>query len=258
MEDEFQEYRKGYEKAAMYYNLFSSNEDIPFYLSYAKEFGSPVLDIAAGTGRVSFELARKGFDVVAVENSSMMLEVFREELAKQDTSISNRISIVEGDMRNFALNQKFPLIIIPTSFGHALTTDEQLSLLRCVHSHLAVNGVFILDLFPGGRQPEYASFEEHSVDIDGGRTVSRSGIMKSDPLKQILSLDLTFTIRDAHTGTILKEINQKSGAALIFKREANLLLMLSKLECIEEFGDFSKSPYTPDSGRQILVVKKSE
>jgi len=258
MGDEFQEYRKGYEKAAMYYNLFSNNEDIPFYLSYAKDTGSPVLDLAAGTGRVSFELARKGFDVVAVENSPAMLTVFREELAKQDASISNRISLVVGDMRNFALNQKFPLIIIPTSFGHALTTVEQLSLLRCAYNHLAVNAVFILDLFPGGRQPEYASFEEPPVDIGGGRTISRSGIMKSDPVKQILSLELTFTIRDSHTGKILEEINQKSGAALIFKREANLLLMLSNLECVEEFGDFCKSPYTPDSGHQILVVKKSE
>ncbi|MDF1537880.1 MAG: class I SAM-dependent methyltransferase [Candidatus Thorarchaeota archaeon] len=258
MGNEFEEFRKGYEKAAKYYNLFASNEDIPFYLSFANEFGSPVLDLAAGTGRVSFELARKGFDVFAVENSSAMLAVFREELAKQESSITNRISLHDADMRNFSLGRKFPLIIIPTSFGHALATEEQLALLRCVHDHLADSGIFILDLFPGGRQPEYASFEEPPVDIDGGRTVSRSGIMKSDPLKQILSINLTFTIRDGHTGTVLEEINQKSGAAVVFKREADLLLMLSNLECVEEFGDFSKTPYSSDSGRRILVIRKKE
>lgn len=256
MGKELEEYRRGYDNAARYYNLFANNEDIPFYLSYANIAGSPVLDLAAGTGRVSFELARKGFDVVAVENSSAMLAVFREELAKEDTSISNRISLVETDMRNFALNQKFPLIIIPTSFGHALTTEEQLSLLRCVYNHLDDNGIFILDLFPGGQQHEYASFEEPPVNIDGGRTVSRSGIMKTDPLKQILSLDLTFTIRDADTGTVLEEINQKSGAALVFKREADLLLMLTNLEHTEEFGDYSKTSYSNDSGQRILVVRR--
>ncbi len=258
MGDEFQEYRKGYEKAARYYNLFANNEDIPFYLSYAKECGSPILDLAAGTGRVSFELAKNGFDVVALENSVAMLDVFREELAKQDESVSTRISLVEGDMRNFDLDVKFPLIIIPTSFGHALTTEEQLSLLRCVHNHLDDKGIFILDLFPGGKQPEYASFEEPPIDIDGGRTVSRSGIMMTDSLKQILSLDLIFTIRDTHTEIILEEINQKSGAALVFNREADLLLMLSHLECTEEFGDYSKNSYSTDSGYRILVVRKKE
>lgn len=258
MHDDLEDYRKGYEKAAEYYNLFADNIDIPFYLDYAKEAGSPVLDLAAGTGRVAFELAKKGHEVVAIENSSAMLEVFRKELSQHESSISKRIRLIEADMRDFSLNRKFQLIIIPTSFGHALTSDEQLSLLRCVYNHLESNGLFILDLFPGGRQPEFASFEEPPVPIDRNRTVSRSGIMKKDPVKQILSLELTFTIRDANTGDTIDEIHLKSGAALVFNREANLLLKLSNLHCIQEYGDFLKNPYTPESGRRIMIVKRRD
>ncbi len=256
MGDELERYREGYEKAAEYYNLFASNEDLPFYLSYARKTGHPILDIAAGSGRVSLYLAREGFQVIALEKSKTMLQEFRKQMDSEDNSISKRIQIIECNMIDFDLKQEFPLIIIPTSFGHALTKNEQLSLLRCIHNHLEDDGLFVVDLFPAGRQPEYASFEEPSVDIGDGRSVSRSGIMKSDPLKRLLTLDLTFTITETKTGRLIEKINLESGVALIYMKEFDLLLGQTNLEIVEEFGDFQKSPYSESSGRRIAVIRK--
>ncbi|MFW9850688.1 MAG: class I SAM-dependent methyltransferase [Candidatus Thorarchaeota archaeon] len=249
-------YREGYEKAAEYYNLFANNEDLPFYLSYARKTGSPILDIAAGSGRVSFYLAREGFQVIALEKSKAMLQEFRKQIDSEDNSISNRIQIIEGNMIDFDLRQKFPLIIIPTSFGHAMANDEQLSLLTCIRNHLQDDGLFVVDLFPAGRQPEYASFEGPFVDIGDGRSVSRSGIMKSNPSKRLLTLELTFTIIETKTGKLVEKINLESGVALIYSREFDLLLDQTNLEIIEEFGDFQKSPYTESSGRRIVTIRK--
>ncbi|MFW9908463.1 MAG: class I SAM-dependent methyltransferase [Candidatus Thorarchaeota archaeon] len=255
-EKELDQYRRGYEKAARYYNLFANNDDVPFYLLYAKKQGPPILDLAAGTGRISLELARSGFEVVALESSPAMIEEFRRQLEIHPDNVSNRITIVEGNMLDFNLSRTFPLVIIPSSFGHALTTDEQLALLRCVRNHLRDDGLFIVDLFPGGRQPLHGSFAENPVDLGDGTTVSRSGTIETNAITQILSLDLTFTIRDKATGRVLETISQKSGAALVFNREADLLMRAAKLNIVDEFGGFDRTPYTEDSGRRILVLSK--
>ncbi|MFW9932453.1 MAG: hypothetical protein ACFFDR_07330, partial [Candidatus Thorarchaeota archaeon] len=155
-------------------------------------------------------------------------------------------------------SQRFPLIIVPTSFGHALTTDEQLSLLSCVREHLTEDGLFIVDLFPGGVQPRNASFEENPVDIEDGLTVTRSGVISTDPLRQIMSLDLTFTVRNKKSGDIVEQIYQKSGVALVYTREAELLVRASGMRIISEYGDFTKKPYSKHSGRRILILSKNE
>ncbi len=257
-EESLEELRHGYEKAARFYNLFTQNEDLPFYISYARETGSPILDIAAGTGRVSIALAKEGFDVVALESSKSMIEEFERQVKSLSIEVANHITIVRADMTNFDLPQKFHLILIPTSFGHALTTDEQLSLLSCVNKHLSNRGLFLLDLFPGGIQPRSASFEENPVDIENGLTVTRSGIIITDHIEQIMSLDLTYTVRKKESGEIVNQIRQKSGVALVYNREAELLLRISNLEIIDQFGNFKKEKYSKDSGRRILVIKKNE
>lgn len=254
--DSLEQYRHGYEKGARFYNLFAQNDDIPFYTAYAKEIGSPILELAAGAGRVSIVLAQHGLEVTALESSAAMLTEFKNQLATQPHEVARCIHLVEGDMTNFALGKTFPLIIIPTSFGHALTTDDQLSLLTCVRNHLAEDGVFLMDLFPGGIQPRSASFEENPVDIENDQTVTRSGVIITNPISQIISLDLTFTIRDKKSGRVVEEIHQRSGAALVYNREVDLLLRMSKLRIIEEFGDFERTPYSSESGRRILVVGK--
>lgn len=69
----------GYEGKAEVYDLFADTFDLPFYLQYARKKGSPILDIAAGTGRVAFELAHNGFEVTALEKSPSMLAVARRK-----------------------------------------------------------------------------------------------------------------------------------------------------------------------------------
>ena len=247
-------FREGYETAAQFYDLFTDNSDIPFYLKYAELQGSPILDLAAGTGRVTFALAQKGYHVYALEKSPAMLNEAQRKLSEVDKAVARKIHLIKGDMRNFSLGKKFQLIIIPTSFGHALTTEEQLSTLRCIIEHLEDDGLFILDLFPEGVQPENASFEEPPVKLSEGRSVIRSGVMKTNSVDRIIELDLTFTVRDEIDGRILEEMNLRSGVAIIDNRETDVLLKTSGFEITKEFGDFNRASYTSESGRRILVL----
>ena len=256
-EDSIDCVQPGYEKIAHFYHLFAKNDDLPFYMKYAKQYGSPILDIAAGAGRVSFALAEAGFDIVAIEKSPAMVSEFKRKLACATDDVKKRITLFEVDMTAFALGQKFPLVIIPASFGHARTTDEQLSTLACISNHLTKDGLFVLDLFPGGVQPERSSFTEPPVEIPGGRTVTRSGVMTIDPVSQILELNLVYTVRDVETEDVLDIIEQTSTAALLYNREANLLFRIAGLHIESEFGDFSESDYTNESGRRIILLHRN-
>jgi SAM-dependent methyltransferase len=248
------ENRAGYEGVAEFYDLFASDEDIPFYLKYARKYGSPILDLAAGTGRVTFALALEGFNVTSLELSPSMLAVARKKLENAPLEVSSLIEIVEGNMTEFSLDQKYPLIIIPGSFGHALTTEEQLSTLICIHNHLCDDGVFILDLYPGGVMNEHSKFIDHPVTRPDGSTVTRSGIIDIDFAAQSFQLRLAFRVESPDGKS--EEIEVVSDAAVIFNREANLLLHIAGFKILEEYGGFDERPYTPECGRRILILKK--
>jgi len=161
----------GYEGVAEFYDLFSSNDDLPFYLEYAKRQGSPILDVAAGTGRVSIALAEGGFAVHSIEKSPSMLSIFREKIVGR--KVADLITIHEGDMTSFRLDTLFPLIIIPASFGHALTKEKQVDTLSAIKVHLADGGIFILDLYMGEHLNEYSTFLDGPVSLPKGRGAVR-------------------------------------------------------------------------------------
>jgi SAM-dependent methyltransferase len=256
-EKPIEDLESGYEGVGEFYDLFADNTDIPFFLEFARTTGSPILDLAAGTGRVTFALAQEGFEVVALEHSSSMMAEARKKLESSPKEVSSRITLVEGSMKEFSLDQRFPLVIVPNSFVHLLTTQDQLSTIHCVKEHLTDDGLFILDLYPGEHQYERATFEDAPVNLPDGRTVKRYGVIQSDFLNRLMRVELTYTVRNP-SGQVINEIDIVSGAALIFKQEVDNLIRMSGMHIEYEFGDFEKNPYTPDAGRRIFILKKQQ
>ena len=256
-QDLYENLSAGYEGVGEFYDLFADNSDLSFYVEYAQRFGSPILDLAAGTGRVTFTLAQKGHEMVALEQSPSMISVAKSRLRNYPKEIANRITFVEGSMTEFSLNRKFNLIIVPASFAHALTSEEQLSTLRCVRDHLQDDGVFILDLFPGEMQYEHATFEDTPVPLEDGRTVSRRGEIHSDLSKKLMRMDVQYIVRNSE-GKLIDQKEVVSGAALIFNHEADLLIRMAGFKIEEELGDFEGNSYNPESGRRIFVLRKGD
>jgi len=247
----------GYEGVGEFCDLFASMDDIPFYLDYARRQGSPILDVAAGAGRVTLPLAREGFDVTALEMSPSMLEEFRKRVNREPHEVAERITLVQGDMRDFALNQTYSLIIIPDSFGHAMTSRDQLSTLACIRKHLLGRGLFILDLRCGALLPAHLEFEEPPASLPDGRVVSRRGEIHTDFVNQIMRVDLKYSVYRPGTRRpdLDRVIEVVSGAAVIFDREADLLVRMSGFVVELEFGWFDGRPYTPECERRVMLLR---
>ncbi len=244
-----------YEGVAQYYDLFAPNDDIPFYLNHARTLGSPVLDIAAGTGRITFRLARAGIEVVALERSPSMLAYARRILEGLAPDVRKRITMIEGDMREFDLGRTFPLIIIPGAFNHALTATDRRRTITCVVRHMTRESLFIMDIIASDVGFERAGFREGPRRLPGGGTVIRDGVVEPDRERGVLMVHLRYLVRTDDGNGFIREVT--SGLAVISDTEIRSLLREAGLEIMEEYGGFNGQPYTVDCERRILVLRKT-
>ena len=122
--------------------------DLPFYVELAQQTVGPILEIACGTGRVLLPIARKGINIHGVDNSQTMLEILRNRLAGEPHDVRERVTLHEGDMRDFRLNAQYPLVIIPfRPMQHMLTVQDQVSALTTAALHLSDTGILAFDVF---------------------------------------------------------------------------------------------------------------
>jgi hypothetical protein len=76
---------------ARFYDPFSELPDADMYLTLAESYGSPILELASGTGRISFILAEAGYEVTGVEAAPEMLEIAKEKLSHLSKDIQDRV-----------------------------------------------------------------------------------------------------------------------------------------------------------------------
>jgi SAM-dependent methyltransferase len=111
--------------------------DLPLWRELAALTGGPILDIGAGTGRVALELARRGYEVVALDIDAALLA----ELERRAAGLPVRT--VVADARAIDLADRFRLILVPMQTIQLLpTTEERVALLRGAAAHLAPGGRF--------------------------------------------------------------------------------------------------------------------
>jgi SAM-dependent methyltransferase len=82
-------------------------EDLPLWRALAGEAGGAVLDVGAGTGRVTLDLAAGGVAVVALDADTALLEALEHRAAGLS------VETVIADAREFALGRRFSLVLVP-------------------------------------------------------------------------------------------------------------------------------------------------
>ena len=110
-------------------------EDLPLWRALAGEAGGAVLDVGAGTGRVTLDLAATGVAVVALDADAALLE----SLAHRAAGLP--VETVVADAREFALGRRFSLVLVPMQTLQLLGGPSgRAAFLRCALDHLEPRG----------------------------------------------------------------------------------------------------------------------
>ncbi len=117
----------------------SYRRDLELWRGLADGHEGPVLDVGAGTGRVSLDLARAGHPVIALDRDEELMQ----ELERRGEGLPVRA--VCADARDFTLEQKVGLCLVPMQTIQLLGGPEgRRSFLDCARRHLLPGGTLAI------------------------------------------------------------------------------------------------------------------
>jgi SAM-dependent methyltransferase len=260
----------GYEEYAFIADLYDyvapyrDRPDVEFYVEAAQGAGSPVLEVGCGTGRVLIPTARAGLDIVGLDLSPHMLTVCRQRLEDESEAVKSRVRLVQADMRDFDIGQRFTLATIPfRPFQHLLTVEDQLSCLASIRRHLIDEGALILDVFnPSldflvnrpigeefGEEPEFST-------PDGRRITRRHKTVAHDCFSQVNHFELVYQV--VHPDGRQEHLVHAFPLRYLFRFEAEHLLARAGFRVEHLYADYDKSAYgSKYPGELLLVARKT-
>ena len=124
--------------AALWHDLECGDyrEDLALWRSLVAQTGGPVLDVGAGTGRVTLELAASGVPVVALDIEVALLAALRYRARGLP------VETIVADARRFTLRRRFSLVLVPMQTLQLLGGRRgREAFLRCALAHLRPGGL---------------------------------------------------------------------------------------------------------------------
>jgi hypothetical protein len=191
-----------------------------------------------------------------------MLAILREHLAQENAAVSNKVTLHSGDMRDFRLDRKFPLVTIPfRPMQHMFTVEDQERALKTAAAHIAVGGMLAFDVF-------YPKFEvlpqkigEEQLEVEWSppsapETVIRRYFRKDAVDKIQQNYMLTFIFRTYRNGELTLEEREVLKMSYYTYPQLRALFLLAGLEPVAEYGSFDRKPLDNDSQEMIFLLRK--
>ncbi len=253
--------REHYVDAALYdYEYRRRRADVTFYRNLARERNAAhILELGAGSGRVTLPLARDGHRVVALDQAPAMLAKLRERVAAAPAAVADRITVARGDLRGFDVRGEFPLVIAAFNvLEHLYTRGEVDACLRCVADHLAPGGVFAFDVqLPDLawliRDPTKRWAKTKFTDPSTGRAMFYSTNHDWDPINHIVLIRLYYEPVDGKGPTKIVKLAQRK----FFPAELEALIAHAGLRIVVRYGDFSGQPLDAGAESQVIVCERA-
>ncbi len=229
---------------------FAAPDVLEFYENKIEKYGSPVLELACGSGAYLILFAEKNIEAVGVDISAAMLNRAEEKALEKNVSLDLKI----GDIRDFELDRQFPLILLlGNSFQHLLTVADVERCFASVKKHLAANGRFIIEIFNPSLKilltPPGQSVLVSEYETPDGK-FALLGTVDYDAATQINRIEWIY--RNVSTN---EEKRFHFTMRQFFPQEFDALLSYNGFQIEEKFGDRDGSPFESGSPRQIVVVK---
>ncbi len=243
-------------------DLVDDPGDLDLYLALAERTGGPILELAAGTGRLAVPLAAGGNQVTAVDIDPAMLARASARAALAGPAATEHLTLVEADLVGLRLPEagRFGLAFIALNSILVLPDrTSQRAAIQALADHLAPGGVAVVDIWLPDAE-DLARFDGRIIlewprpDPETGELVTKSGSAQ----------------HDAATGTIavttMFEASRQGGPTRRWVRSDRMrLLSADELGAWAEdaglavetiAGGYDLGALGPGSERAILLARK--
>lgn len=224
-----------YEGFAPVYDAWAADmtDDVDFYLELARAADGPIVELAAGTGRISVPIAQEtGKPVIGIDLSPAMLELARARAAEAGVDLDLR----EGDMRDLDLVEATDLVICPyRALLHLPTWTDRRRVFERVARALRAGGRFAWNAFVFDHR--------YAVEYDGK--------WQDSPRRHLTEYS---------AGDNRVDITLADGPTLslwwITRSEWEALLDVSGLEAEALYGWFDRRPFDDESREFVWIARK--
>jgi ubiquinone/menaquinone biosynthesis C-methylase UbiE len=243
--------------APYYDKLFEDRiVDIPFWVTLARRFGSPILEFSCGTGRITFPIAQAGISVTGLDVSRRMLNAAIRKRRSSPPPIQKRIRLLKGNSINFQIpGKRFSAIFSAWGF-HPVTKDEQDSCMRSVIRHLAPGGHFALDGYHYSHTmgvDNCFALRQYKQFPDQGYSLMRMSQSTYNPGEKLIT---TLFILDkiSRNGSVRRFVSRR--IERVYRLSDYIDLMKAHgFGSFEIYGDYDMSPFRKHSPRIIIIAR---
>jgi SAM-dependent methyltransferase len=201
-----------------------------------------LLDLCCGFGRMTLELAGRGFACTGVDITQGYLDTAREDAAAENLDIE----FIKADIRDFVRPGFFDLAInLYISFGYFADPQEDKRVLKNAYDSLKSGGALIIETL--GKEIAVRDF----VRSEWFRRAGYIVLTEYAPVDSWTSLWNRWTLlKDGER--IEKEFTQRLYSA----GELRALLLEAGFSQVEIYGGWNESPYDETAEKLILVGRK--
>ena len=120
----------------------SDNNDISVTNKNLQQERNSILDLGCGTGTLTELMAKRGYDMIGIDNAQEMLQIAMD---KRDRSRMDILYLLQ-DMRSFELYGTVGTVIsVCDSINYLLEDEDVVKTFRLVNNYLFPEGIFIFD-----------------------------------------------------------------------------------------------------------------
>lgn len=247
---------EAYTSFASVYDTFMDNipyEEWAEYLTdLLKEYlvsDGLVLDLGCGTGNMTEQLAKAGYDMIGIDNAEEMLEIAMEKKAQSGHDILYLLQ----DMREFELYGTVKAIVSICDSMNYITEEEDLvKVFRLANNYLDPKGVFIFDFNTVYKYSEILGNQTIAEDRDECSFIWDNYYYEDE---QINEYELSLFIRE-ESGLYRKY--QETHYQRAYDLETmKSLIKESGLEYITAYDAFTKNAPTDESERIYVIAREN-
>ena len=215
----------------------------------SKEKPSLVLDLGCGTGSMTIELARRGYDMTGIDISPEMLDIARERA--EGEGLGGNILWLCQDMREFELYGTVDLTVSCLDCLNHLTSPADLKkCLSLVHNYLIPDGIFIFDVNGKGKFERVYADNSYVMENDSAMCVWQNHYNPKNGM-----CDFYITLFKEDDDGRYERYDEAERERMYTLRSLKKALLDTGFEYIGAYSDFNFTEATDDDERIYVIAR---